>query len=463
MTGLNIGSQLGAAESSHGSRRDVVRRCLALIISSVVVILAEGSGGGATAWEQAWLLLVGFLGLLLGVWNRRSGAGGSAFLYFVIFALFHGGLVFAYAVRGDAALLGAGDNSWIVPSELAPAVRMAVIGAGAATVGAVLAQLRRPPSFTKMLRDEGVGRLPLVAGSAVIVGTLLVARSILGNGGLSGGTGYIEFLELVAGDGAFSYGALLLGLGLALLVAAGGKSRIVGWVGLGILSVGALPLGLRGPVLFPLVTMVIIEAKRRPLKLWVFALVSVGVLAAISVIRQTRTQGVSGLLAGGWTRIDPLDGAAEMGYSLYPVVQVDRWMSGGTEPMNGVTFVAPIVRLAERLLGIPSPPGDQDLRLFNIEIFTRVGPIGGSPIAEGYRNFGAFGVVLVLFLLGYLLTRIDLLPGNPAGAALAAVVVLPIVTAVRNSFAPVLPQIAIGLVLVILAFVGRRPEERVLR
>lgn len=453
MIGSSVGDRVTMRKAGRVDWPDRFRQTVGLAMSAGAAATALATNGGTSAREQAWMLSFAFIGLLLVAWNRRAGAGGSSFLYFVIFALFHGGLVFAYAMRGQEALLGGGDNSWIVPDQLAPAVKLAILGVAAAAVGVAFAQPRTPAPSRALLVTVGVGRLPLIAGLAAAVGALIVGSVIMSNGGV-GAAGYIEFLDAVAGDGMFGYGSLLLGLGLALMVAAGGRSRAAGWVGLGALALAALPLGLRGPVLFPLVTMIMIEAKRRPLRLWIFALTSVAVLAAISVLRQTRAQGISGLLAGGWTRIDPLDGAAEMGYSLYPVVQVERWMTGGSEPMYGSTFIAPITRALERVLGASSMPADQDMRLFNVEIFTRVGPIGGSPIAEGYRNFEVLGVIIVMLLLGYMMARIDQLPGTAAGAAVAAVVMLPFVTAVRNSFAPVIPQILIGLSLVVVAYAG---------
>lgn len=437
-----------------------IRAIVAMALSLLALASALAAEETATSVQQAGTLMAGFLGVLVAAWKPTARAGGAAFLYFVVFALFHAGLVVAFAARGESAFVGGGDNSWITPTELGPAVELVAIGTFAATCGVLLGGLSlRRPLLKRFVAREDIGRLPLAGTFAALVGAALAGYSVFTNGGLAADGGYIELLEVVDGDQTFSYGTLLLGLGLSLMVAAGGRTRRWGWSGMIVVALIALPLGLRGPVLFPLITMVMIEAKRRPLRLWIFAIVSVGVLGAISVIRQTRSQGISGLLDGGWTRIDPLDGAAEMGYSIYPVVQVERWMSSGVEPMNGVTFIAPVVRTIERWLGFTSPPGAEDFRLFNVEIFARVGPIGGSPIAEGYRNFGVVGVILVMLILGYVLSKVDGLPSTPAGGALAAVLMLPLITAVRNSFAPVLPQVLIGAIVVFVAFAGARRRQ----
>lgn len=456
MSGSTSGAvELRLVDRPAPSAGGFLRGILALLISGISAAIAALAGETWSAGSLAILLAFSFIGLLLATWTKEAGAGGSAFLYFFVFGLFHGGLVFAYALRGDDALLGAGDNSWVTASQLGPAVTLTTVGAAVATVG-VLVGRWRPPRPDGFLATAGTPRLAPVATITAIIGAGMVGYAILTNGGLSGAAGYIEFLDLVNGESVFSYGTLGLGLGLCLMVAAGGRTRIVGWAVMGALALVALPLGLRGPVLFPLLTMVMIEAKRKPLRLWVFAVVAVVVLSMISVIRQTRAHGLSGILEGGWTRIDPFDGAAEMGYSLYPVVQVERWMSSGVEPMNGVTFIAPVIRFMERLFGLPTVPGDQDMRLFNVEVFTRVGPIGGSPIAEGYRNFGLLGVILVMLVLGLVMSRIDRFPGASAGAAIAAAVMLPLLTAVRNSFAPIIPQLLISAVVLLIGLAPRR-------
>jgi len=78
-------------------------------------------------------------------------------------------------------------------------------------------------------------------------------------------------------------------------------------------------------------------------------------------------------------------------------------------------------------------------------VLSRVGPIGGSPVAEGYHNLGMAGVVAVMAAIGLAVALVDRRPVTPFGHATVGVVLLPLLTEVRNSAAPLLIHIAIGL------------------
>jgi hypothetical protein len=80
--------------------------------------------------------------------------------------------------------------------------------------------------------------------------------------------------------------------------------------------------------------------------------------------------------------------------------------------------------------------------------------MGVSPIAEGYHNFGTVGVVLVMLAIGLAIGRIEHLPRTPWGTALTGVVLLPLLVQVRNNFAPIPVQLALGLLLLCLVRAG---------
>jgi hypothetical protein len=161
------------------------------------------------------------------------------------------------------------------------------------------------------------------------------------------------------------------------------------------------------------------------------------------VVRETRAEGPAAIVRGDWADA-PADAVSEMGYSLYPSVIVHQWHAAGEPYRHGTTLVAVPLRYAERLTG-EVPPVDDD-RLFNVEMMQRVGAVGGSPVAEGYHNFGTLGVVGLLGAVGLVIGLLDRRPRSAASSALLGVVLLPLMIDVRNSFAPVLPQIVLGLV-----------------
>ncbi|RWR25656.1 O-antigen polysaccharide polymerase Wzy [Agrococcus lahaulensis] len=418
----------------------------AMIACVAVAVWASLDASRASLLGQATMLVLSTALLLVVVWRRDRRAGGAGFLYFALLGLFHFGLLLAVGLYGQAALIGQGDNSWVNAVRTADAVVLTTLGLASAGVGSFFAdRLPRPRWGSGSSGDL----LPLgpIGSVTAAVGAASMLSAVFSGGVNLLSAGYLDFLSSVEGNQSFSYGQLLFGVGLALMVANRGRTRLTALIAMGVFAVIALPIGLRGPVIFPAMVLLMIEARFQRVRILPFAVGGLGVLTAISLLRQTRLEGVGGILSGGWTRVHPVDGAAEMGYSLYPVVVVNEWMEGGSEPWYGATFVAPMLRFFEGLLG-QSPPGLNDFRLFNVEVFARVGPIGGSPIAEGHRNLAVLGVVMVMVVLATILARLDALPDTRLGATLAAVVFLPLITTVRNSFAPTLVQILIGLAIV---------------
>ena len=84
------------------------------------------------------------------------------------------------------------------------------------------------------------------------------------------------------------------------------------------------------------------------------------------------------------------DAFAEMGGSLHPVEKVVRWRAEGDPLEMGASYWAPIERGAARVLpGLQTSVAEDDMRIMNVLVTDRVGPIGFSPVAEAYRNFGA--------------------------------------------------------------------------
>jgi len=179
---------------------------------------------------------------------------------------------------------------------------------------------------------------------------------------------------------------LFIGFGAVFSAVGTPAQRRLGLGAFGAFALVAVPLGLRGPVLFVVATVLAVEVRRglriRPL---VAIVLAIALLMVIGVVRETRIQGPGALIRGDWSA-GPMDAVGEMGFSLYPAVVVRQWHDQGEPFRHGSTLAAVPLRFAQRIIG--PPPPDDDRRLFNVEVLDRVGPIGGSPIAEGYHNFG---------------------------------------------------------------------------
>lgn len=460
MPGVVSSSRIDARPPQRvGELGGVIQRGIGLAIS--VAGLAFHLSTSGTLPSAAVALALTTLGGAIVAWRSDRGVGGAAFVYILVFGLFHGGLVVAVVIGGEQLLVGQGVNAWVASGRITAAVTAVCITMIAWEVG-VLAS--RPGRVEAAESPSAVtrSRTGVVGLAAVVVGLTLIAAALQPEGGFAALlTGYLEFLEKVADDGAFGYGVAILGCGIGFLVASGGPARVMGLIIVGVVAVVGLPLGLRGTVLFLLATVLVVEAKRRHISAWLFGLGSLAVLTLVSVLRTTRVGGFSALITEGLAAGAPLEAVAEMGYSLYPVVVVQQWLEGGLEYRHGATFIAPILRFLEPFFGTDPGPATDDLRIFNVEVLLRQGPIGGSPVAEGLRNGGIVGACLLMFTIGYVIGRIDRLPATADAGAVTVVVFLPLIIAIRNSFAPVLVQIAIGVIMLITArALGRLSPER---
>nr|WP_228047627.1 O-antigen polysaccharide polymerase Wzy [Saccharopolyspora sp. HNM0983] len=320
---------------------------------------------------------------------------------------------------------------------------------------AAVAGLRRAPAPVGPVEPGQRERraLATVGLGLQLAGTaqFLAAVPGLGSGLLAGGN-YQDYVAANQSNGGLGYGYLLLALGPVLAVAAGGRARSWSWALFGAFAVLALAIGNRGEVLFPLVALLVVEARRgrRVPRSWLWP-GAAAVLVLITLVRQFRGQlGVSAA--------SPLDAVAEMGFSLRPTTMVLGWHAAGEPFRGGITFIGVPVRALEKLFGAPPDAESYDDRLFNVEIMERVGPIGGSPVAEGYHNFGVLGPVLVLMVIALLVTVAERGAGRVFADARLGVVLVPLLENVRNSAASVAVHIGIGVLLLaaVHAWVGLR-------
>lgn len=104
---------------------------------------------------------------------------------------------------------------------------------------------------------------------------------------------------------------------------------------------------------------------------------------------------------------------------------------------------------------------EDDGRLLNIMIQKKAGPIGFSAIAEAYINFGEKGVIIVFFLIGWVMAKLDSSVTTVRNDILIGVALLPIFVTIRNSFIHVPVQIILGITLAsLLMYFGFRNEDQ---
>ncbi len=171
----------------------------------------------------------------------------------------------------------------------------------------------------------------------------------------------------------------------------------------GIFALFALPLGLRGEVLFTTLGALVVRARRgfRPSAraTIVGALILLVLISAIREVRQVGIGSVQTIVVGGGL----FDGVTELGSTLRPVVEVLDWETPSDNGQSGATYWAPVDRfLCTIQLVRDCVPASDDDRLMNVVVSDRLGPIGFSPIAQAYENFREIGIIFVMGAIGFL-------------------------------------------------------------
>jgi len=395
-----------------------------------------------------------------GFWSPSSS-------YLALLAIFHFGIVIVYGFNLLSSDARSGFERWFFVWPTPEALVLAVIGLTSCALGIGLATLvsRHDGAAHDSTPRQSVidDRSRSLDRSFAIVGGVLVSLAVLAWFALvltRGGiellfASYVEYLDATAGS-PVGYVWLALGIGLCFLVGTPRASspgiHLIAYMAFAFFAMFALPLGLRGEVLFTAFAAVVIRAKRgkRP-SLKQTGIIVVAILLAISVIQEVRQVGLTaGLpaLANG----NILDALTEMGSSLRPVVEVVRWHEQGEDFINGASYVAPLERPLCTVLPLSDcVPAGEDTRLMNVLVMERVGAIGFSPIAEAFRNFGEGGVVLVLLIIGAIVGTLSRLPSRPVVNAVSGVILVGLMINVRNAFTQVPFHIVFGFCCVVAA------------
>lgn len=467
-----MGSEMIRTESEDDAAtdaaQDVVRvdraralRYLLVWIGILVALFVQSEVGDPArsilAIEALVVFAFGFFCL-----SRCTAAGfwSPASLFLLIVAIFHISLVAHMLTGVDPELPRASDYIWYGGAAGAVALELTTLGMAAYTAAVLLrvsvhrARFRpaRPEDTDLATRFSMIGALLLILSVAAWFWT---AISSVGIAGITGS--YQSFLAATgATDIHLTYPLIAVGLGLVVMTSLGAFQKVALTL-FAVFGVFGFFLGLRGEVLFPLAVAVSVMAVRR--KMPSFGLVAVGALVLLTLINAAKQIRQAGLGETSFSLTDatPLAALSELGQTLRVVATVVTWHDFGGEPFRGGdTYTVAVARLSEQLFLSDRPAVLADFRLFNVEISTRAGNIGGSIIGEAFHNFGAGGVVLVLALAGLLFAGFSLGNPSPLKLAMYVVIAIPLYNHVRNSFVPVLPSIAIGVVLVLLVYVTRR-------
>lgn len=422
---------------------------------ALTAAIALPKEGLEVSTEHLWWIALGSI-TVVAVLVARNGLWSATSAYASVFWCFHFGLIAVFAsglIKPHE--LSIWDQLWLLGPFGTEAAVLALIGftafaAGASLINASIAVTNsrtNPPD-----PNEGAHPFGSVGSGLVFAAIALWAGTVLLTSGASGFYGaYGDYLSAIDEAGGFM-SLVWLALGGGIVMSVTGRH---GWLrtstiaAFGCMALIALPIGLRGEIMFPTIAALVAAARcgwtLSPGKACAFL---IGLLIVIPSVREIRNTGLQGLPDAA-LELHMFDAFVEMGGSLHPVEKVVRWRAEGDPLDMGSSYWAPVERAAARVLpGLQISAAEDDMRIMNVLVTDRVGPIGFSPVAEAYRNFGAVGVVLVLGLLGAGLAAVDGIADRGLAVLAIAIFYVPLLTNVRNSFVSVPLQCGVGLLFV---------------
>lgn len=443
-----------------------------LVAGSVAAILLTLLGGLAEVNnlpQLVWFFSGGLSLAAIILFKRSLGLDwlSTPVTYGILFWVFHFGLVFPASIfPGLLDPIPAWDREWIDTPETQEAVLLSMLFLLFFLFGYFFRQRRFrqvPGRQDTALRGNGS---ELITGGwiCIFIGVIISAVALETFGLRSFLQAYDEFFSISA---SFSLSIVLIAFGLVLQIAGGRPIRQV-WISTAIyylpVAVPTLLAGSRMATLFSMAVLGIVLAKRGvhiPQLGLVVAVVFL--LGLISVIGETRQVGLFQMRHMAYlATANPLAGLAEMGGSLRSVYAlVYDLETFGSDYFYGYTYIYPIIRQIQPLLGLPRPDDFNNQAFIAMFISLRYGPVGFSTVAEAFFNGGIPGVMAFALLWGVFTNFLDRRSGTPYGLAALAVVLIPMMINIRSSFIYVPAWIFTGLF--IIGFCRYFLKTRVLR
>ena len=414
------------------------------IVFSIYFNVFEAPRGPLEVFTAVNLVAIGAImavTLPKGIWS-------ICFIFFMSFSVFHGGLMLASSVDGitDEDIIYQ-ISRWYDTVETDNAIHLFNLGMIGFSLGAVLFSRVAPIVEEEEVSEVFKKRIYNLGGFLLIFMVVIFFGVGFGTGAISSYGAYLATLDSIPLLGTvFAYIYLFIGLSVVFISVAYRKG--FGYLYFIIFAVWAgfaFKLGLRGEVMFPgTVAACMLGRRGAPVNGFTLLIITVSFLILTGIVKNAR-------ISGDYSAVDsvnPLNAVAEMGASLRPVQEVIKWRKNGDELLWGGSYWAPIERqLAHFVPGLHRKPGIEDRRLLNVVVSERAGPIGFSPVAEAYLNFGERGVLIVFFFIGALMAYFDSQASRLKYDILVGVSLVPLFIMIRNSFTPVPVQILVGIVL----------------
>lgn len=395
-----------------------------------------------------------------------KGMWSICFIFLSVVGVFHIGLVLANSVGGitDEDTLYQ-ISWWFYNQETENAIHIVNLAMIGFAVSAILfsqlpAEFDTNPvqnlPYRKRLFHIGGSLLCLFVG--VFFAVMVVTGAI---------SSYGAYLDVMGNNplyaAIFSYLYFFIGVALVLLCVCFDKTfGYFYFVVFAVWALFAFKVGLRGEVMFPsAVAACMLGRKGAPIRGYILAIGIVAFLIVTGIVKNARVSGDYSTESG----VNPLNAIAEMGSSLRAVQETVKWRKNDNfELLLGGSYWAPFER--QFALFIPQLERiniEEDGRLLNIVVQKKAGPIGFSAVAEAYINFGEKGVIIIFFLIGFIMAKLDSLRSNIKADIFIGVALLPIFVTIRNSFIHVPVQIILGLFIAsLIMYLGFKKQDRLM-
>jgi oligosaccharide repeat unit polymerase len=389
--------------------------------------------------------------------STRKGTWSLSTVFAFSYCIFHFGLIIINSVNLNLSIeFREYINKWWFNESNGYAIILVIIGITSFASGTILTIPFCSRVKEKKEENYIIEKVVLLTGFWLLVISVSIwFYDIFSKGGFSLLTGsYHDYIENDSTNFLDGYHLHFGSLGLIFLaISKPGKLRNLGLAVFATFAIFALPLGIRGRVLFPALTAIaIVGMKKVPIPITKTLIFGLFILCAITVFRQIRQIGLAETEINQLS-FRPLEGLAEMGSSLRPVTETVKIVRKGEALLYGASYWAPFDRSLVYLIpGWTRPPVAEDDRFLARSMSKNVGPIGFSIIAEAYMNFGVTGVFAFMFIIGLLFGKMDMWTPNIINQMKAGAIMLPLMVQIRNSFIFVPVSILIGLLIVYLIY-----------
>ena len=430
---------------------------------TLVVLLAAFPVLMQTGWlsthihSALWCVVIWIIGYGAIIFSETRGLWSPAAIYFVIFAFFHFGLAVMLVLGGSTD-----DIPWFLDPEVPQAFALVGLGGIGLALGSIAPVISRAvlayrtgtlgigsdeQSFAAIIPRELIfSQVMSQISSVIAIGCILgwILMTLMATGGSLFGLSYGEFLNATE---SYPRPWLTFGIAIGVTLAAIDLKQRTSRITLGLFiawALIALPIGIRSDVMFPAAGALAAQGwklYRIPVRYFIGG--AIVMLCVASLLREVRAEGIT-KVDWRWEVVSPANALKELGQSLRPTYETIRWLQDGDQRLGGESFWSPIERGFLRLFPLQQRlEVDDDRQLIEL-VNKRVGPIGFSPIAEAYYNFGTIGVPLVMGVIGLLVGFLGMIGSSLLGRALMLSTLIPLLIFVRNSFTPVPGQMVIG-------------------